>query len=117
MNVLKQQKIRGGPIGRTSKDSGAYVGNALSSIRATHGGFLELLVDLRSRVTAAQTVAIQRNSFGDVVQEYKAAVAGEVATIQRDAMTEPGTRVMQILYTSPDARCESGGCHEPGDDY
>ena len=49
-------------------------------------------------VTAGQKVAIQRNSFGEVVREYTTDVAGEVSTIQRDAMIEPGTRVMQILH-------------------
>ncbi len=57
-------------------------------MRATHGGFLELLVDLRDKVTAGQKVAIQRNSFGEVVKEYVSEVAGEVSTVQRDAMIE-----------------------------
>lgn len=64
---------------------------------ATGGGSLELLVDLRSTVAVGQVVAIQRDSFGEVVREYKPEVAGEVSTLQRDAMIEPGTRVVQIL--------------------
>lgn len=115
MNVLNRQGIVGGMVGRTSREAGTFFGNALSTIRATRSGFLELRADLGTRVAPGQTVAIQRNSFGDIVQEYKSAVAGEVATIQRDAMIEPGTRVMQILYTSPE--CQGSGCAEPGDDY
>ena len=117
MNVLKHYRIIDGTIGRTSKEAGTFFGNAMSTIRATNGGFLELLVDLRTKVVAGQTVAIQRNSFGHVVTEYKTTVAGEVATIQRDAMIEPGTRVMEILYTSSDPKCEASGCYEPGVDY
>jgi predicted deacylase len=43
-------------------------------------------------------VACQRNAFGDVVAEYRASVSGQVATIARDALSEPGSRIMQILY-------------------
>ena len=117
MNVLKYHKVVDGTMGRTSKEAGTFFGNAMSTIRATNGGFLELLVDLRAKVVPGQTVAIQRNSFGHIVEEYKSTVGGEVATIQRDAMIEPGTRVMQILYTSADPKCEGSGCYEQGDDY
>ena len=85
--------------------------------RAAHGGFLELLVDLTDKVTAGQKVAVQRNSFGEVVREYATAVSGEVSTVQRDAMIEPGTRVKQVLYDSPDAKCDGDGCGEESADY
>ena len=58
-------------------------------IFATQGGLVEHLVKLNDKVEAGQKVAIQRNSFGEVVAEYKSSVAGEV-TGQRDAMSEPG---------------------------
>jgi predicted deacylase len=64
------------------------------------GGFLEMLVDVKEKVVPGQKVAIQRNAFGDIVAEYTASVTGEVATIARDALSEPGSRVMQILYNS-----------------
>lgn len=115
MNVLKHLRVVPGPVGRTSMDAGTFTGNGLHTVRATSGGFLELLVDLRSKVVPGQAVAVQRNSFGDVVKEYKTPVGGQVATIQRDATIEPGTRVMQILYSDP--KCNSTGCPEPGDDY
>jgi hypothetical protein len=102
MNVLKHHKVIEGPIGRTSRDAGTFVGDAFHTIRATHGGWLELLVDLTDAVTAGQTVAIQRDSFGNVIRNYQSAVSGQVSTIQRDALIEPGTRVMQILYDSPE---------------
>ena len=100
LNVLKHYQILDGPLGRTSKEAGTFFGDAFETIRATTGGYLELLVELRDRVTPGQQVALQRNSFGDVVAEYSASVAGEVATLARDALSEPGSRVMQILYDS-----------------
>lgn len=117
LNVLKLHKVIDGPMGRTSKEANTFIGDAFHTVRATHGGFLELRVDLRSKVAAGQTVAIQRNSFGEVVKEYKTEVAGEISTLQRDAMIEPGTRVVQVLHDSPDAKCDGDGCGEENADY
>jgi len=117
LNVLKLHKVITGPMGRTAKDAGTFIGDAMHAVRATHGGFLELRVDLRSKVVPGQTVAIQRNSFGEVVREYKTEVGGEVAILQRDAMIEPGTRVVEILYDSPDAKCDGDGCVDENAEY
>jgi predicted deacylase len=117
LNVLKLHKVIDGPMGRTAKDAGTFRGDAFHTVRATHGGYLELKVDLRSKVTAGQVVAVQRNSFGEVVKEYKTEVAGEISTLQRDALIEPGTRVVQVLFDSPDAKCDGDGCPEEGADY
>jgi predicted deacylase len=68
-------------------------------------------------VTSGQKVAIQRNSFGDVVAEYTAHVTGKVATIARDALSEPGARVLEILYDRMAPKHDTGISHEPGDDY
>jgi len=117
LNVLKLHGVIPGPMGRTAKDAGTFYGDDFHTVRATHGGFLELLVDLTDTVAAGQKVAIQRNSFGEVVAEYSSKVAGQVATIQRDAMIEPGTRVVQILHDSPDSKCDGDGCGEESADY
>ncbi|MCP6759971.1 MAG: succinylglutamate desuccinylase/aspartoacylase family protein [Fischerella sp. CENA71] len=117
MNVLKHYKVIDGPMGRTSKEAGTFFGDTFETIRSTSGGFLELLVDLNDKVTPGQKVAIQRNCFGDIVAEYSASVVGKVATIARDALSEPGSRVMQILYDSTDPKCNPSTCDEPGDDY
>jgi hypothetical protein len=37
--------------------------------------------------------------------------------VQRDAMIEPGTRVMQILYDSASPKCDGDGCGEESADY
>ncbi|PZV17432.1 MAG: peptidase M14 [Pseudanabaena sp.] len=100
LNVLKHYQVMEGPISRTSKEAGTFFGDTFETIRAKVGGFLELLVDLKDKVIPGQQVAIQRNAFGDIVATYTAGVSGEVATIARDALGEPGTRVMQILYDS-----------------
>ena len=117
MNVLKQHKVVNGAMGRTSKEANTFFGDAMHTVRATHGGFLELRVDLRSKVVPGQVVAVQRNSFGEVVREYKTEVGGEITTLQRDAMIEPGTRVVQVLYDSPEAKCDGDGCGEEAADY
>jgi len=102
MNVLKHYGMIDGLIGRTAREAGTYFGDTFETIRSTTGGFLELLVDLNDRVKPGQKVAIQRNSFGDIVAEYMTNVSGEVATIARDALSEPGSRIMQVLYSSAD---------------
>jgi uncharacterized protein len=117
MNVLRHYQVVQGSMGRTSREAETFFGDEFEIIRATVGGFLELLVDLNDEVTSGQKVAIQRNSFGDVVAEYTASVVGEVATIARDALSEPGARVLEILYDSTDPKCNAGIRREPGDDY
>jgi predicted deacylase len=46
-------------------------------------------------------VAIQRNSFGDVVAEYRSNVSGEVAGQRSDAMAQPGDFLTFILFEKP----------------
>ncbi len=98
MNVLKHHGIIAGPMGRTGKDTGIFVGNSGGGVLATHGGFVELLVKLNDKVEVGQKVAIQRNAFGEVVAEYTAPVAGEVAALRTDATSEPGNGLVTILY-------------------
>src|SRR4029450_9041371 len=70
MNVLKHHGIVAGPIGRTGKDVNVFVGNSALPILATQGGIVEHLVKLNDKVEPGQKVAIQRDSFGEVVAEY-----------------------------------------------
>ena len=117
MNVLKLHGVVAGPMGRTSKEAGTFVGNAVRPVLATHGGYLELKVEVRSKVAPGQVVAIQRNSFGEVVREYRTEVGGEVLALQRDALIEPGWKVAVILYHDPDPKCAGDGCPEAEADY
>src|SRR5262245_30025534 len=98
MNVLKHHGILAGPLGRTAKDVGVFIGNSALPILATQGGLVEHLVKLNDKVDAGQKVAIQRNSFGEVVAEYASSVAGEVTGQRSDAMSEPGNPLVFILF-------------------
>jgi predicted deacylase len=114
-NVLAHYGVTHGEVGRTAKESNALVGNDMEVIRATTGGFVELLVKLGEKVAAGQKVAMQRNSFGDVLHEYTASVDGEVAILGTDALKEPGARLVEILTNNPDSKCAESGCPYEGD--
>ena len=101
MNVLKHHGVIAGPMGRTGRDSGVFVANSGHTVLATHGGLVELLVKLNDKVKAGQKVAIQRDSFGEVVAEYTSAVAGEITGQRSDAMSEPGNPLVFILFNKP----------------
>jgi uncharacterized protein len=98
MNILKHHGILAGPMGRTGKDVGVFIGNSALPILATQGGLVEHLVKLNDKVEAGQKVAVQRNSFGEVVAEYTSSVAGEVTGQRSDAMSEPGNPLAFILF-------------------
>jgi predicted deacylase len=98
MNVLKHHGILAGPLGRTGKDVAVFIGNSALPVLATQGGLVEHLVKLNDKVEAGQKVAIQRNSFGEVVAEYTSSVAGEITGQRSDAMSEPGNPLVFILF-------------------
>lgn len=101
MNVLKHHGIVAGPMGRTGKDVTVFVGNSSFPILATEGGIVEHLVKLNDKVEPGQKVAIQRNSFGEVVAEYTSGVTGEVTGQRSDVMSEPGNPLAFILFNQP----------------
>ena len=98
MNVLKHHGIVAGPMGRTGKDVTVFVGNSAFPILATAGGMVEHLVKLNEKVKAGQKVAVQRDSFGEVVAEYTSAVEGEVAGLRSDVMSEAGNPLVFVLF-------------------
>ena len=98
MNVLKHHGIIPGAMGRTGRDTNVFTGNSSHFILSTQGGFVELLVKLKDKVTAGQKLAIQRNAFGEVVAEYTSGVAGEVIAIRSDATAESRIPLVAILY-------------------
>ncbi|MDW6020400.1 succinylglutamate desuccinylase/aspartoacylase family protein [Mesorhizobium sp. BAC0120] len=98
MNVLKHHGIVAGPMGRTGKDVTVFVGDSAFPILATAGGIVEHLLKLNDKVEPGQKVAIQRNSFGEVVAEYSSGVAGEITGQRSDAMAEPGNPLVFILF-------------------
>ena len=104
MNVLKHHGIVAGAMGRTGKDVTVFVGNSAFPILATAGGIVEHLVKLNDKVKAGQKVAIQRDSFGEVVAEYASSVDGEITGQRSDVMSEPGNPLVFILFnkTAPE---------------
>ena len=98
MNVLKHHGIVAGPMGRTGKDVHVFVGNSAFPILATAGGIVEHLVKLNDKVKAGQKVAIQRDSFGEVVAEYASGVDGEIAGLRSDVLSEPGNPLVFVLF-------------------
>jgi uncharacterized protein len=98
MNVLKHHGIIAGPMGRTGKDTGIFVGNSAHPVLATSGGFVEMLVKLNDKVVAGQKIAVQRNAFGEVIAEYSSGVSGEVSAYRTDATSEPGNLLVSVLY-------------------
>jgi predicted deacylase len=98
VNVLKHHGIVAGSMGRTGKDLDVFVGNSAFPILATAGGLVEHLVKLNDNVEPGQKVAIQRNSFGDVVAEYTSGVAGKITGQRSDALSEPGNPLVFILF-------------------
>src|SRR5579871_1259780 len=107
MNVPKHHGIVAGPMGRTGKDVRVFVGDSAFPIIAVQGGLVEHLVKLNERVEVGQKVAIQRNSFGEVVAEYTSRVAGEVTGQRSEAMSEPGNPLAFILFNTTPAGGQS----------
>jgi uncharacterized protein len=98
MNVLKHHGVISGPMGRTGRDAGVFVGNSGHTILATHGGFVEILVKLNEKVRVGHKVATQRDMFGEVVAEYTSEVTGEISGFRTDATAEPGTPLVFVFY-------------------
>jgi predicted deacylase len=97
MNVLRHHGLITSPMGRTGKDSDVFIGDTMGASIATHGGFLELLVNLNDRVEVGQKVAILRNAFGETVAEYTSPVSGKIGARRTDASIEPGTPFLFYL--------------------
>lgn len=100
MNVIKHRGILSGPLGRTSKDSNIFVADGMFPVIATHGGFVELLVELNETVQPGRKVAIQRNTFGEVVAEYSVSLGGKVGARRADATAESGTPIVFLIFDS-----------------
>lgn len=110
LNVLKHYGVLSGPIGRTAKDANMLIGDAAFPIIATHGGLVEFHAKLDDDVKAGQTIAVQRNMFGEVVAEYTTAVNGRLAAYRTDALSDPGNVLGFILFAQPNSS-PHGGVH------
>ena len=101
MNVLSSYGVVSGTIGRTARDVGVYIGKYALPILATEGGFVEFQVKLDDSVVPGQIIAIQRDTFGAVVAEYKSSVEGKLAAARTDALSDPGNVLAFILFNAP----------------
>lgn len=108
LNVLKHYGVVSGPIGRTAADASMLIGDAAFPIIATHGGLVEFLAKLDDEVKAGETIAVQRNMFGEVVAKYTTAVNGKLAAYRTDATSEPGNVLAFILFSQTGSIPKSG---------
>ncbi|MCG9081486.1 M14 family metallopeptidase [Laribacter hongkongensis] len=107
-NVMIDFGMISGKIGRTTKTQKTYFGNDMANVRATQGGYAEVLVKLGDDVKKGQKVAVQLNRFGDVVKEYTAPVDGKVLSTGSDAVREARGLLVRILTRNPDPKCDKG---------
>jgi len=108
LNVLKHYGVIGGPIGRTAADANMLIGDGAFPIIATHGGLVEFQAKLDGDVKAGQTIAVQRNMFGEVVAEYTTAVDGRLAAYRTDASSDPGNVLAFVLFRRPGSPPHAG---------
>ena len=97
-----------GKIEKTAKTQNTYIGNFAHSIRAKTGGFADILVNVGDKVKKDQLVAIQRNAFGDIVQEYKTAKSGIVLSVGSDASRESDSTLVRVLLQDSSKKCKNG---------
>ena len=74
-----------------------YFCNDLTSIRATRGGYGDILVDLLDDVEEGQLIATQVNGFGEVRANYTAPWAGRVLSLGTDPIREPGSLMVRLV--------------------
>ncbi|WP_201796702.1 M14 family metallopeptidase [Aeromonas cavernicola] len=108
LNVLTHYQVIDGKIGANAKTEQTYIGNEMSSVRATTGGFAEILVKIGDEVKQGQQVALQRNAFGDVIATYTADRDGKVLAVSTDVIREHRAMLVRILGQNPAQSCQNG---------
>lgn len=108
LNVLRHYGLIGGAMGRGAAEAGVFIGDSAFPVLATRGGIVDYLVGLEDVVKAGQTLAVQRNMFGEVVADYVSTVDGMVAARRGDATAEPGNVLMFLLFQGTPAAGDSG---------
>lgn len=107
-NLMIHLKMIDGEIGHTAKTQGTYIGNKLSNIRAQTGGYTQVYVKVGDDVKKDQLIAVQLNSFGDIVKEYRAQADGKILSTATDVVREPNALLARILTQSTEASCKNG---------
>ncbi|HWR95743.1 MAG TPA: succinylglutamate desuccinylase/aspartoacylase family protein [Arenimonas sp.] len=107
-NIMKHYGMLSGKPGKTAGKQGTFIGNQTLSIRASQGGFAEILAVLNSDVKTGQLLAVQRNGFGDIVARYTAPFDGRVASIATDPLREPGSLLVRLIRVNAEPSCKDG---------
>ena len=94
-NILMDQNVIPGTPELAEENP--FEGSEFVNVRATRGGFVEMLVALNEDVTADQPIAIQRNAFGARVATYYSPEAARVLSVATDPMREPGSLIARLL--------------------
>lgn len=97
-NILSTFKFINSEIIYTARESQAFIGNQMSSVKAICGGYADVLVAIGDSVKKDQLVAYQYNQFGDVIEEYYAPANGRVLSIGTSATREAGGLLVRILH-------------------
>ena len=84
-NIMLNKNMLEGKLGKTAKDVATYIGHEMDAVKATAGGYTEIKVKIGEAVTIGQQLALQRNPFGDIIQEYTASVNGVVTSVSTGA--------------------------------
>jgi predicted deacylase len=97
-----------GKPGATAASQNTYIGRQSQSIRASVGGYAEVLVALNQDVRTGQLVAVQRNGFGDIIARYTAPFDARVSSIGTDPIREPGSMLVRLIRDSQESTCRDG---------
>ena len=96
-NVMNTNGMLKNVPGRTAERFGTKIGNTLTSVKAEVGGYAEIMVQIGEQVNKGQSLALQRNPFGDIIRAYTAPLDGIVASIGTGATREPGGLLVRLL--------------------
>ncbi|KZL09413.1 Succinylglutamate desuccinylase / Aspartoacylase family protein [Pseudovibrio axinellae] len=75
----------------------SFVGNDDVTIKADHGGFARILVQINQDVTEGQLLATMTNAFGDITAKHTAPCDGRVLSVCTSPLREPGSTLVQLL--------------------
>ena len=91
-------------------DPAPYVGNVVTDIDSTRGGWTTVKVRLKDDVKKGDVVATVSNPFGETIATITAPSDGHVLSIATDPRTEPGDMVVRLIAWSDQGVCARTGC-------
>lgn len=109
--VMDDMYINPQPEGREPYQpdlSKTYIGNSFYAVRAAHGGFVDVKVQVLDQVEEGQLIAEIKNDFGQVIQELRAPKTSLIHQIPHDTVVEPGLLMMSVIYNDTAPECQPG---------